>query len=318
MTSKKTRLQIVSRAPAKHSKGTGGTKAQSSSPLISGRWLIVAVCGTLAAAAICAWGVLCLLFWQGSWQLLYHPAATIARTPASIGLAFDAVAFATTEEGTPELKGCWVPAEPGAAYSRFTVLLLHGEKGNLADTVDGLSLLHSSGVNVLAFDYRGYGQSQFLRPSEAHWRQDAESAIQYLSLTRHVAASAIVLDGQRLGANLALEVAASHPDLAGVIVESPLANPMNAIFHDARARLVPARLLERDRYDMNAAAKRLTIPALWFEVNAQSAHNSYNDEPAAYREIPDRRTLVWLNPRFDDNKDFIDAVKRWLDGLSRP
>ena len=58
-------------------------------PTVSGRWLLSAFAIVIPSAAFCAWAVLCLLFWQGSWQLLYHPTAAIARTPASGGLAFD-------------------------------------------------------------------------------------------------------------------------------------------------------------------------------------------------------------------------------------
>ncbi len=115
----------------------------------------------------------------------------------------------------PRLKGWWIPAATDAKFARLTVLYLHGQDGNMGDTVDALARLHAAGVNVLAFDYRGYGQSQFVRPSEAHWRQDAEWAIEYLTGTRHVAPGTIVLDGTGLGANLALEEAAAHPELAG-------------------------------------------------------------------------------------------------------
>jgi len=75
---------------------------------VSARWLLTAYAVRLppsAAAALCAWGALCLLFWQGGWQLLYHPAAAVANTPANVGLAFEAVAFGVTEDGTPLLRG---------------------------------------------------------------------------------------------------------------------------------------------------------------------------------------------------------------------
>jgi uncharacterized protein len=282
---------------------------------VSGRWLLLAVAATLAAAAFCAWGALCLLFWQGSWQLLYHPAATVARSPASVGLAFEPVAFAATDEGEPRLRGWWIPAAADAPFNRFTLLLLHGQDGNVGDTPRILSRLHAIGANVLVFDYRAYGQSQFTRPSEANWRQDTEWALTYLTATRHISPGSIVLDGQGLGANLALEVAAAHPELAGVILESPVASPMNAVFDDARARLVPARLLVRDRYDLNAAAEKLRIPALWFEWNAPDGRTGFDDEPASYREIAAGKTLVWLNPESNADKDFSQAVTRWLDEL---
>jgi hypothetical protein len=183
-------------------------RTNAATPTISGRWLLSAIAIVVPLAAFCAWAVLCLLFWQGSWQLLYHPTSAITRTPASVGLAFDPVGFAPTDTGAPQLQGWWISAAPSA---RNTVLYLHGQNGNLADTLDDLASLHAAGVNVLAFDYRGYGQSQFAHPSEARWRQDSEWALQYLTATRHVDPRTIVLDGRALGANLALEVAAAHP-----------------------------------------------------------------------------------------------------------
>jgi hypothetical protein len=284
-------------------------------PLVSGRWLLGAVALMVAAAALCGWCALCLLFWQGGWQLLYHPAAALARTPAEAGMAFDSVGFAATDAGTPRLSGWWIPAANGAAFNRFTVLYLHSQDGNLGDTVDALARLHAVGANVLAFDYRGYGQSEFVRPSEARWRQDVEWALQYLSETRHIDRGAIVLDGAGLGANLALEVAAVHPELAGVVLDSPLEDPMAAIFHDARARLVPARLLVRDRYDLNAPAAALRIPSFWIERITQPGEASSTLEPETYRKVASHKMLVWLSSSADADKQFEDALSRWLDKI---
>jgi uncharacterized protein len=313
MVGGKTRNQ--SRRPATSSKRPAPPQ-QSSRPLqISGRWLVSALLCVIAAAGICAWAVLCLLFWQGSWQLLYHPATAIARTPSNAGVAFEPVAFGVNDEGLPSLKGWWIPAAPDAAQSRYTVLFFHSANGDLSDAIDSLARLQDVGVNVLAFDYRGYGQSQFVRPSETHWRQDAASALQYLTATRHIDAGSIVLDGEGLGANLALEVAAAHPELAGVVVESPIASPMDAVFHDARAQLVPARLLMRDRYNLAPAAKESRLPVLWFEWNAQNGRAWFNDDPAAYQAITSRKTIVWLNPERNGASDFEDSYKQFLDGL---
>jgi pimeloyl-ACP methyl ester carboxylesterase len=316
MASKKKGLEIAARGPER-----GGEKAAagqrehahrrdaSGRIRVSGRWLLGAVALVIGAAVFCAWCGLCLLFWQGSWQLLYHPASLVMRTPSTAGLAFDAVGFAATDAGTPQLAGWWIPAATDAKFVRFTVLYLHGQNGNLGDTVDALARLHAAGVNVLAFDYRGYGQSQFVRPSEAHWRQDAEWAIAYLTGTRHVAPGAIVLDGTGLGANLALEEAAAHPELAGVIAERPLPDPMSAIFSDARARMVPARLLVRDRYDLNAAAAGVKVPVLWFRRPMQ------DEETGAITKVASQKTIMWMNPEQDMNRQVADALARWLDEL---
>jgi uncharacterized protein len=285
--------------------------------MISARWLLFAIGGTIVAAALCGWCALCLLFWQGSWQLLYQPRAAVTHTPSGAGMAFDPVAFAATESGDTQLKGWWIPATQGAPFSRFTLLVLHGATGNVGDTVDSLTRFDAAGLNILAFDYRGYGQSQFVRPSEAHLRQDAESAIAYLVATRHIDARSIVLDGSGLGANLALEIGVAHPELAGVVLESPALRPMDAVFNDARARLVPAWLLVHDRYDLNAVAANVRIPVLWFELNSSDRRNGLSDEPRAYRDIASPKTLVWLDPTLNMSKDFAQALSRWLDELPR-
>jgi pimeloyl-ACP methyl ester carboxylesterase len=229
-----------------------------------------------------------------------------------VGLAFDPVAFATTEAAEPRLKGWWIAAEPGARYARFTVLYLHGQDGNLSDAVDALTALHQAGLNVFAFDYRGYGQSEFQRPSEARWREDADWAIKYLTGTRHVAADTIILDGRALGANLALEVAAAHPELAGVVLESPLEAPMNAVFNDPRAHMVPAHLLVRDRFDADQAAADLRIPSLWFE-SAEGAHTQAGD---AVKRVSAPKMLVWLKAGPEENQERTDSLARWLDDLA--
>lgn len=276
--------------------------------MVSARWLLIAVCTTLVAAAVCAWGTMCLLFWQGSWQLLYHPKPTLTRTPASVGIPFDPIAFSATETGQLRLQGWWIPAAPGAHFANLTVLYLHGATGNLSDSVDALAALHKAGVTVFAFDYRGYGHSQSARPSEARWREDAGWALAYLTGTRQIAPRAIVLDGTGLGANLAAEVAAAHPELAGAVLDSPLANAADIIFNDPRARLVPARALVSDRWNLNEAAPAMRIPSLWF-VPGQDAQAM-----SAYDNTREHNTLIRAAA---SGPQFISAISNWLASLPR-
>src|ERR1017187_7968749 len=282
---------------------------------VSGRWLMIAVSLATVGAGVCAWGALCLLFWQGSWQLLYHPTSAVTRTPASASLTFDPVGFATTDAGEPLLKGWWIPAAPDARFTRYTVLYLHGQNGNLGGTVDSLASLHAVGVNVLAFDYRGYGQSQFVHPSETRWREDTESAVQYLTGTRRLAANAIILDGNDLGANLALEVGAQHPELAGIVLQDPLDSPANAIFNDPRAHMVPAHLLVSDRFDAASPAAALRLPSLWFLPSAQPGKGAPPGDPEAFKSLTAPKMLVWLDPASNAMKNMQDALSRWLDDL---
>jgi pimeloyl-ACP methyl ester carboxylesterase len=301
-------------APPQSRSSRAHPAAQSAPPTISGKWLLSGLAIALLAALLCAWGTLCILFWQGSWQLLYHPTSAVTKTPANINLPFESVGFATNPSGEPQLHGWWIPA---ASHPGFTAVYLHGETGNLEDTVSELAPLHAAGLNVFAFDYRGYGQSHFEHPSEKHWRQDAESALQYLTGTRHISSGSIILIGRGLGSNLAIEVAAAHPDLAGVVLEQPLSAPTSAVFNDARAHLVPAHLLVSDRWDTTSAASNLLIPSLWLFRSAASPGASENDSKA-YQAVPARKAMVWLNDSPADSRQFNNALSEFLDQLQKP
>ena len=277
-------------------------------PNVSLRWLLSAAVVAVLAAIFCAWLTLCLLYWQGSWQLLYHPKAAITRTPTSAGLAFEQIHFADTETGITQLTGWWLP-NPS---SRLTILYLHGADGNLSDTIDSLTALHNQGLAIFAFDYRGYGQSQPARPNEKQMRQDSEWALTWLTLTRHIPAKNIVVYGSNLGANLAAELAADHSELAGVILDQPFQNALAPVLNDSRSKLVPAHLLIKDRYDLTAPSASLHIPSLWLfaKPNTQT--------PSAYQVTATRKTAVWLNQPLAADPHFAESLQRWLDDLPNP
>ena len=147
----------------------------------------------IVAALICAYGTLCLLFYQGSWQLIFHPSRAITAKPA---IPYQEIQFNYTETGKPQLTGWWIPAESGARYAGNTMLLLHDGHGSLSDIVSQLETLHALGINVFAFDYRGFGKSSELRPSETSMNQDADAALAYLTGTRQLPARSVVISGQ--------------------------------------------------------------------------------------------------------------------------
>jgi pimeloyl-ACP methyl ester carboxylesterase len=283
-------------------------------PNVSVRWLLGAAAIAILGAIFCAWLTLCLLYWQGSLQLLYHPKASITRTPSNAGLTYESIHFADTETGTAQLTGWWIPS----ADARKTVLYLHGADGNLSDSVDTLTSLHQQNLAIFAIDYRGHGLSQPIRdaghPNEKQLRQDTEWALTWLTLTRNIPARNIVVYGSGLGANLAAELAADHSELAGVVLDQPELHPLTNIFNDSRSRLVPAHWLVKDRYDLSAITTSLRIPSLW--LFAESAQDQPRVQiPEAYQGASGKKTSVWLNAPLTTDPHFATSVKRWLDDL---
>jgi hypothetical protein len=101
-----------------------------------------------------------------------------------------------------------------------------------------------------------------------------------------------------------------------VVLESPLDSPVDVLFSDARARLVPAHLLVRDRFDATLPATALRIPSLWLapEPGVKSSTGKV-DDPAGYDRVSSSKKLVWFRGVPDPEQQRANACSRWLDDL---
>lgn len=131
-----------------------------------------------------------------------------------------------------KLKGTYFSAKkPGPA-----VLLLH-QCNRQRKIWDGLARqLAAAGINVLTFDYRGYGESQGERfdklpPPEAGrlqrevWPGDIEAAFQYLQSQPGVKRDIIGAGGASCGVQNSIQVAMRHPEVKSLVL---LSGPANA------------------------------------------------------------------------------------------
>jgi alpha-beta hydrolase superfamily lysophospholipase len=104
----------------------------------------------------------------------------------------------------------------------LTVLHFHGNAEVVADYVPHVAeVVMSFGVNVFFAEYRGYGGSTGT-PSVAAMLEDVETVFRAAG----VPAERVVAFGRSLGSLFAVEVAAHHPDLAGLVLESGIADPL--------------------------------------------------------------------------------------------
>lgn len=279
----------------------GSAEAPAAPVTVSGRWLAAAVGLALLAAALCAYATLALLFYQGQWQLVLHPAKTITSTPRA---KFDEIHFDYTETGVARLDGWWIPAEAGARWSGSTVLYLHGGPGSLSKYVDDLDALHAVGVNVFAFDYRGYGKSAGPHPDETRMGADADAAWSYLTDTRHLDARTIVFYGSGVGASLAAELAARHTP-AAVVLDAPSEPARQIIGSDARAKLLPMWLLLSEPFDPAAALETLDVPKLFLDREGTKPRTEQ-----LYREAASPKDYFDIKPG-----GYQETLKRFLDGI---
>ncbi len=184
---------------------------------------------------------------------VYHPAPWIDRNWARIsGLPLEDVRFQAAD-GT-RLFGWYVeaPRAPGV------LVWCHGNAGNVINRLENLALLHRIGLAVFIFDYRGYGLSAG-RPTEEGLYQDALAAYSYVTTTRQVEATRLVIFGRSLGAAVAGDLASRQP-AAGLILES--AFPSIAAMAKAHYYGLPAHLLLISRFDLAHRLQRIRMPVL--------------------------------------------------------
>jgi len=251
---------------------------------VSHIWLIKAIAFTILAALICGYITLCLLFYQGQWQLVLHPRRA-ATKPQDTENSW--IHFGPDESATPQLTGIWLPAAPGTRYANITILFLPGGDGALSDFNPTLNRLHDLGLNVFAFDYRGYGHSAGTQPNQLKMTQDADSAWKYLTTSRAIPAQQIVPYGAGLGAALATHLAAIHPTIPALILDSPKGDLLATVLHDPRSSLLPVRLLFHEHFPLTQPLATLPTPKLLISTDKSSG-----SVPAAFRTASDPKLIV--------------------------
>jgi pimeloyl-ACP methyl ester carboxylesterase len=158
-------------------------------------------------------------------QVLFHPPHI--ATPLALSKYF----WLTTSSGS-KISACYIQ-QPSAKY---TILYSHGnaeDLGMIYNYMTELSrLLH---VNILAYDYSGYGvgvkrkenKDNEIEPSEENCYADIEAAFDFLTNVRYVNPQRIVLYGRSVGSGpscyLAQKISGEKGSsgLAGMILHSP-------------------------------------------------------------------------------------------------
>jgi len=240
--------------------------------------------------------------------MLFHPSRSISATPGSAGLPFQEVHFNVTDAGLPQLDGWWIPADAQAKYVTATILYLHDASGSLSDCVPALATLHSVGINVFAFDYRGFGRSAGSHPTERLATEDAIAAWTYLTDTRHIPARNLIVFGDGVGATLAAHLGAQFAP-AGAILEDPNP-PARQIFEsDARTRILPLWLLQNARLDPAPDLARAHTALLFLDVHGETPRTRALFEAAPYpKQYFDLRALPVTAPT-----GLTATLRRFLD-----
>ena len=185
-------------------------------------------------------------------RFVFFSTREVEWTPDLLGLTYEEVFF-NTDDGLG-LNGWFVPGT-----TDFTWLCFHGNGGNIGHRTNEVALLHHHlGINLLMFDYRGYGKSPGT-PSEQGTYRDSRAALRYLRERSDVDPKRIIYFGHSLGTAVAVELAAADPPLALILL-----SPFASVWDMARIvfPLLPSGWLVRNRYNSLARIGTIQRPLL--------------------------------------------------------
>lgn len=181
-------------------------------------------------------------------QLIYRP---------SVGAPADFTGLRVGDEryfvsvpnppGLPQQLAIWWL--PHAAPDAPTLLYLHGTFRNLFGNLHKIDALREAGFSVLAVDYRGWGESSPITPSEQSITQDAFAAWVELK-KRQPDATKRVIYGHSMGSGVAINLASqlnSPTDYGGLVLESAFTS-FDDVAHASGWLASVVNLLNRERF----------------------------------------------------------------------
>jgi len=111
-----------------------------------------------------------------------------------------------------------------------TVLYSHGNAADLGQLYDlFLQLSFHLRVNLLGYDYSGYGQSSG-KPSENNTYADIEAAYKCLIEKFGAKEEEIILYGQSVGSGPTVDLASRLPNLRAVVLHSPILSGLRVMY----------------------------------------------------------------------------------------
>lgn len=200
------------------------------------------------------YALICLFMFFFQSSLIYFPSPIIMATPDMRGMDYEDV-YLTTDDNV-QIHGWFVPVEDPKA----TVLMFHGNAGNIGDRIESIHQFHALNLNVFIIDYRGYGISTG-RVTEEGTYTDAITSWNYLTNTRQIPPDEIIIFGRSLGGGIASWLAVQDDvNAGGVVLESTFTS-----VPDLGSELypfLPVRLLSRIHYNTLDRISEISIPMM--------------------------------------------------------
>jgi alpha-beta hydrolase superfamily lysophospholipase len=238
---------------------------------------------------------------------VYAPSRTLQAKGSELGRPFEEV-FLKAQDGV-QLHGWFFPAEKASPRAHLVLLLLHGNAGNIGTRLHFYRAWLEMGVNVFAFDYRGFGQSEG-KPSEEGTYRDAQAACQWLRGQGFAPEDIIVL-GKSLGGGVASELGLREK-VGALILQSTFTS-----IPDVGSEIfpwLPVRRLHRIKYDTVNKLPRIEVPVLVTHSREDDLIGFHHAERNF--ESANEPKMLW-EIHGDHTSTLEDGREKYLQGLEK-
>jgi hypothetical protein len=200
-------------------------------------------------------------------------------------------------DGQVRLGAAYVKAaqQPPRAY----VLYFHGICCNLDVHLARPKGLANLGYDVLVFDYRGWGTSTDVEPTEPGLLEDSRAALAWLSARTGLPANRLVYYGRSFGSAVATQLAVDSPP-AALLLESPFSS-VQGLVRDSSNMDLPAAFLAEGSWDTEGRVRALQgVPLLLLHGTADDFVRPEFSE-RLYSVAHEPKQLVWVEGADHDN-----------------
>lgn len=263
-------------------------------------WFIIIVLGVF--------GALAAYIYFNQKNMVFFPIKELALTPGQLGLDYEDVYInlAVNEK----IHGWYFPVSDSG--NSKVVLFCHGNAGNISHRIETAQFLLNQKVNVLMFDFRGYGNSDG-EPGEENIYADAWACYDWLLAEKKFKPENVFIFGRSLGGAVAVNLA-DKVKCGGLVVESSLTSA--ADMGKKLFPFFPVKWLLRYKFDSIGKIGSVNCPVL-------ITHSRHDDivpfsmgqalfqaakEPKQFVELPGKH-----NERdYLENARYLNAFKRFL------
>lgn len=191
-----------------------------------------------------------------------------------------------------------------------TIIFSHGNAEDMGIIEPFAWRLRDLGLNVLMYDYPGYGMSSGT-PTEEGAYAAIDAAYEYLLTKRNTDPTNIILHGRSLGGGVAVDLASRKP-VAGLILESTFTTAFRVITRYA--------VLPFDKFENIRKIEKVGCPVLIMHGTADWTIPSYHGQ-RLFEMANEPKQALWVegaghnNLVYKNEKLYLDTIQRFVQSL---